>query len=106
MGSETAHDWPHEPSHQQWVEEAVNRDGNTRQPEWSESIAEGSERFMQDVLHKLEIRAKGRKVREGDGRYELREPGAAYSNLFAPENGLLSVENVFYWNELFEQSIP
>jgi hypothetical protein len=42
--------------------------------------------------------AKGRKVREGDDRYELREPGAAYNALFTPENG-------FYWNELFEQSI-
>ena len=50
--------------------------------------------------------AKGRKVREGDDRYELREPGAAYNALFTPENGLLRVENGFYWNELFEQSIP
>ena len=72
----------------------------------SESIAVGSERFVQGVLHKLEIRAKGRKVREGDDRYELREPGAAYNALFTPENGLLRVEKVFYWNELFEQSIP
>ena len=85
---------------------AINRDGNTRQPEWSESIAVGSERFVQGVLHKLEIRAKGRKVREGDDRYELREPGAAYNALFTPENGLLGVENGCYWNELFEQSIP
>jgi hypothetical protein len=65
----------------------IIRDGNTRQPEWSESIVEGSERFMQGVLHKLEIRAKGRKVREGDDRYELREPGAAYSTLFARKTG-------------------
>jgi hypothetical protein len=56
--------------------------------------------------HKLEIRAKGRKVRKGDDRYELREPEAAYDALFTPENGLLRVENGFYWNELFEQSIP
>ena len=61
---------------------------------------------MQGVLHKLEIRAKGRKVRKGDDRYELREPEAAYDALFTPENGLLRVENGFYWNELFEQSIP
>ncbi len=45
-------------------------------------------------------------MREGDDRYELREPGAAYNALFTPENGLLRVENGFYWNELFEQSIP
>ena len=83
-------------SHQQWVEEAVNRDGNTRQPEWSESIAVGSERFVQAVLRKLKTRAKGRKVRKGDDRYELREPRAAYNAHFTPENGLLRIENQFY----------
>jgi putative transposase len=92
-------------NHKQWVEESIHSDGNTRQPEWTESIAVGSEGFVQGVLQKLQIRAKGRKVREGDDRYELREPGVAYNTLFTPENGLLRIENGFYWNELSEQSM-
>ena len=86
-------------SHREWVEEAIIRDGNTRQPQWSESIAVGSERFVRDVLEKLQVRAKGRKVREGDDRYELREREAAYNAHFPRENGLLRIENGFYWNE-------
>ncbi len=65
----------------------------------SESIAVESERFVRDVLEKLQVRAKGRKVREGDDRYELRESQAAYNAHFTPENGLLRIENGFYWNE-------
>ena len=79
--------------------------GNTRQPEWTESIALGSEGFVQGVLQKLQIQAKGRKVREGDDRYELREPGVAYNAVFTPENGHLRIENGFYWNELYYQSM-
>jgi len=85
-------------SHREWVEEAIIRDGNTRQPQWSESIAVGSARFVRDVLEKLQVRAKGRKVREGDDRYELREPQAAYNAHFTLENGLLRIENGFYWD--------
>jgi len=87
-------------SHQQRVEESLYMDGNDRQPEWTESIAVGSREFVQGVLQKLEIRAKGRKLREGDDYFELREPGAAYTDRFTPENELLRIENGFYWNEL------
>ena len=80
-------------------EEAIIRDGCTRQRQWSEGIAVGSERFVRDVLEKLQVRAKGRKVREGDDRYELREREAAYNAHFPCENGLLRIENGFYWNE-------
>ena len=59
---------------------------------------------MQGVLQKLGVRAKGRKVREGDDLYELMEPSVAYNAHFTPENELLNVENRFYWSKLPEQS--
>ncbi|VAX09951.1 hypothetical protein MNBD_GAMMA26-1911 [hydrothermal vent metagenome] len=77
---------------------------NARQPEWTESIAVGSEGFVRGVLQKLEVRAKGRKVKKGDDHYELREPSVAYHVHFTPENELLSIGNRFYWNEPPEQS--
>jgi REP element-mobilizing transposase RayT len=86
-------------SHREWVEEAIIRDDSMRQPQWSESIALGSERFVQGVLEKLQVRAKGRKVREVGDRYELREPRAAYNAHFTPENGLLRTKNRYYWDE-------
>ena len=85
--------------HREWVEEATICDGSTRQPQWSESLAVGSEGFVLEVLDKLPLRAKGRKVREvGDG-YAPRSLRATYSAHFGPENRLLSVENGFLWNE-------
>ena len=86
-------------SHQQWVEEALHDGGTIRQPEWTESIAVGSEGFVNGVLEKLERRVPGRKIRSGVDHYELREPVGAYSALFTPENGLLRVENRFLWSE-------
>ncbi len=51
--------------HQRWVEESIHDGCNDRQPRWTESIAVGSEGFVQGVLQKLELRVKGRRVREG-----------------------------------------
>ena len=85
--------------HREWVEEAMIRDGRKRQPLWSESVAVGSERFVLDVLDKLRIRAKGRKVRKVGERYELREPPATYNAHFTLENEVLRRDNGFYWNE-------
>jgi REP element-mobilizing transposase RayT len=84
--------------HREWVEEAIIR-GSTRQPQWSESIAVGSEGFVRGVLEKLQARAKGRKVREGEDWYELREPREPYNAHFAPKKGLLRIENGYYWKE-------
>jgi REP element-mobilizing transposase RayT len=59
-------------------------------------VADGEEEVIPKSLQLVaekrlsQVRAKGRKVREGDDRYELREPQAAYNAHFTPENGLLS----------------
>jgi putative transposase len=86
-------------NHKERVEAAISGGRNKRQPEWSESIAVGSEGFVRGVLEKLEVRVKGRKVMKGSERYQLREPQSAYNAHFIPENGLLSIENGFYWGE-------
>jgi len=54
------------------------------------------------TLQKQEIRVKGRKVREVEGHYELRESEATYNTYSTPENGPLSVENTFYLGGLSE----
>ncbi len=91
--------------HRQWIEESIHNDSNVRQPRWTQSIAVGSEGFVQGVLQKLELRAKGGMVRKGVDYYELREPEAAYSVHFTVENRLLSLGNSYYWNGLEEESI-
>jgi len=91
--------------HRDYVEESIRSGTNVRQPEWTESIAVGSEGFVQGVLEKLKLRAMGRKVRVGVDHHELKEPRAAYDARFTPENGLLSIENRFYWDDLYELSM-
>jgi hypothetical protein len=91
-------------NHRQWVEEAIHHGSHVRQPRWTESIAVGSEEFVQGVLQKLALRAKGCRVRKDVDHYELREPGAAYDVPFTQENRLLRVGNGYYWNELDEKN--
>ena len=86
-------------SHRQWIEESIRRGGNSRQTEWTESIAVGSKEFVQGIQQKLQIQAKGRKVRVKDDYYELKEAQAAYNVIITPEIGILRGENVRYWNE-------
>jgi REP element-mobilizing transposase RayT len=86
-------------SHKEWVEEVISGNDNTRQPEWSESIAVGSERFVRDIQEKLLIRTKGRKVVKGVEVFQLRDTQAAYNAHFIDKNGPLSIENGVTWEK-------
>ena len=84
--------------HREWVEASLNGDGNVRQPEWTESLAVGSEGFVEGVLEELAVQGRGRKVAQGTDHYELREPVADYNVDLSAENAPLSIENGFPWN--------
>ncbi len=72
--------------HRQWVEETIDKKEYTRKPELSESLAVGSKAFIKGI---------GKKIKEIDGRYELREPEATYNAGFDHGIELLSSENRF-----------
>jgi hypothetical protein len=55
----------------------------------------GSESFVQGILEKLQVRAKGRKVVEGVELFQLREPQVAYNANFVDKNRPLSIVNRF-----------
>ena len=82
-----------------FVEEALQKQGHERDGRWSESIAVGTEVFVRDTKERLGIKAVGREVMGDNGSYELREPQVSYQANFDPENGDLSQENAFYWDE-------
>jgi len=71
---------------------------------WTEAIAVGSKEFDDATAERLGIREKGRQVIVENSAYELREPGIPYNSDFDPENGALSNENIYDWNELSEIS--
>jgi putative transposase len=79
-----------------WVEEALEKQGRERQPQWTESIAIGAEAFVRDTKEKLGIRAAGLEVIGTNGSYELREPETPYEADFGHENAGLRQENGYF----------
>ena len=81
------------------VEYALSAGPLTRQSKWTDSLAVGSQPFVEEVQAKLGIKAAGRTARETNDGYELREPQQlAYSSDLAPKNGLLRHQNTYFWN--------
>lgn len=77
----------------------MNGVGNTRRPEWTESLAVGSEEFAREIHERLGICERGRKVAQGAGHYALEKPAGAYDIVLTPENALLKTQNGFFWRE-------
>jgi hypothetical protein len=80
------------------VEEDLEKQGRVRQPQWTESIAIGTEAFVRNTKEKLGIRATGREVIRGTESYELREPETPYKPDFSYENEGLKQENRYFWD--------
>jgi putative transposase len=77
---------------------ALVEDHATRQTHWSESIAVGSERFVEGVKEKLGMTATHREVVQAEDSYVLRESVADYAGDFDPEIVPLSTTNRSYWD--------
>ena len=69
----------------------------SREGKWTESIAVGSDRFIDKVSEELGIRAAGRSAVENADGYELRERGSSYRANFTIKNHPLSVKNTHFW---------
>jgi len=85
-------------SYSSWVEETLGVRPRGREPRWTESIAVGSEGFVEKTKAALGIKAIGREVIGGDGTYELRESEVPYSPIFPNGNGLLRPKNMYFWD--------
>ncbi|MCJ7538523.1 MAG: hypothetical protein MUO88_02550, partial [Desulfobacterales bacterium] len=86
------------------VEEDLATRNQSRDSKWTESIAVGSERFIEATKSILGIKAKGRKIIGSEKSYELREPAASYGGNFTPENGLLTY--ISRYPEIFFEYSP
>jgi len=81
-----------------WVEESLVVKDGRREPRWTESIAVGSEGFVEYTKATLGIKAIGREVIGKEGVYELREPETPYSLNSGNGNSDLRFQNTYYWN--------
>lgn len=65
--------------HQTWVEEVLSSpDGSTHDVWWTESVAVGSEMFVEHVYAQLGVRGRGRRTESGDDAWRLNEAGVGY----------------------------
>lgn len=89
-------------AHEELVNEALtkgHKGHQTRQGEWTESIAVGSKMFTQRMKEKLGIYAKGRTTVETDsGVYQLREATTGYEDDFPSEENCIEPQNVYFWD--------
>ncbi len=85
-------------SYREWVEESLGRRDREREARWTESIAVGSEGFVECTKAALGIKAIGREVIGEGGAYELREPDVSYNTILGGENAVLSPQNTYLWN--------
>ena len=81
-------------AHFKWVDSAIQAENKGRQAKWTQSIAVGSESFIDKIKEVLGFRAKGRKIRRAGDSFELRETLKPYGTTTA-----LEPENTFLWDQ-------
>jgi len=77
-------------AHRDWVAERLRSEPAAREARWSESVAVGSEPFVDAIRKQLGLARRGRVAPWGEGGYALREPVAAYGRVFGAEMAALS----------------
>ena len=81
-------------THFKWVGSAIQDKNNGREAKWTQSIAVGSESFIEKIKEALGFKARGRKIHRAGDAYELRESLKPYGITNATEPG-----NTFLWDQ-------
>lgn len=82
---------------QEWIASNLAGD-SSRDPNWSESLAVGSETFAREIENRLGVRARHRKITQTSNGFVLREPGIPYRPDSEPEMTHLNSKNTRTWN--------
>ncbi len=85
-------------THRELVEDELYQGANSRQPEWTESIAAGSKGFIESISHKFGALAKGRKLIKESENFQLREPSAPYNAVFTTQKEDIGPQNRYFWS--------
>jgi len=72
----------------------MQTDSSCKDSKWTQSIAVGSNPFIEKVKEDIGLRAKGRKIICADDTFELREVLTPYGKLDQPGSG-----NTFLWDQ-------
>ena len=84
--------------HRQWLSDELEINNSTRDIAWTESLAVGSETFVDEVQALLGSKARNRKVTVSGEKHILRETAARYNANFDTENSGLNKHNRLLWD--------
>ncbi len=79
-------------AHKQWVEDLLAFRQAERESQWTESIAVGSNNFVNKMLSQLGPRVKGRSIIEIGRAFQIREESGIYNALFNKKNDDIAPE--------------
>lgn len=74
---------------QEWIIEVMRNRQLERESKWTESLAVGSEDFVERIKEQLDIKAKSRKIVKTDKDYILSDSEISYRPIFDPQNEVL-----------------
>jgi len=86
-------------AHKRWVESCLSNGDNFRDGKWTESIAVGSEAYIQNVKELMGGMALGRKVLETGKSFQLKEVQYPYITLFGAKKSEIDAQNTYFWNQ-------
>lgn len=86
-------------AHRQWVDEALCAGVGGRDERWSDSLAVGSQAYLDKIKAALGGRATHRQIAEAEGIHTLREPTVSYRSQFEGKNQPLRPNNTRFWSD-------
>src|SRR5258708_7421514 len=90
--------------HRQWVDAALRTGAMTRDDRWSESVAIGSEQFVERVKAELGSAVGRRQIVAGNKTYSLPQPSSPYDHLFEGKNRALRQNNAYIWDAILDST--
>ena len=91
-------------AHKQWVESCLADGDNFRDGKWTESIAVGSEPFIQNLKVLMGGMAVGRKVLETGESFQLKEVQYPSNVHFGVKKSDIGAQNTYVWNQSIENA--
>jgi putative transposase len=83
--------------HRQWIDEALRENDLEREAKWSQSLAVGSEAFVNEFADAVNPEIRKRRTNVVGESFVVREPSVAYSAHFDSKMDRLSTRNTFPW---------
>lgn len=84
-------------AHRKWINASLTNCENKRQSQLTESIAVGSNKFVNKSFLRLGSLAKGRKIIEAEQAFQIREEMEPYNTLFGGGNCNIDAKNTYKW---------